>query len=82
MGIRQYFRQAPSVTATKAILLVDDGALIIDVRRTAGRPPADHLLHRRPSVSRSRQYGSRVRLRGQEHDEGDSLTGVPGRAHS
>ncbi|MFF0814562.1 rhodanese-like domain-containing protein [Rhodococcus sp. NPDC003318] len=33
MGIRHYLRHAPSVTAAEAMRLVDEGALIIDVRR-------------------------------------------------
>lgn len=33
MGFRHYFRHAPAVTAVDAMRLVDEGALIVDVRR-------------------------------------------------
>lgn len=34
MGLRHYLRRPPAVTASEAIRLVEDGALILDVRRT------------------------------------------------
>lgn len=34
MGFRHYLRRPPAVSAAEAVRLVEDGALVIDVRRT------------------------------------------------
>ncbi|MFC7842812.1 rhodanese-like domain-containing protein [Streptomyces sp. NPDC057382] len=33
MSLRHYFRRAPAISAAQAVRLVEDGALVVDVRR-------------------------------------------------